>query len=305
MIALKNIVYLLLRMNNITDNKMLTRDLIKKGLVGVLSLLFISSCMGGAKKTIDSSQITWDSIAIDKVLSINEDSIRYDIQLKFLYPKNDTSLYRLVLNRMFGDSIEGLSPKELLEQECYSFIDENDRALKIVELDSAQANTPREVAEDEYSPDYNFFEENSLMYADSIVVSIQYYNYAYMGGAHGMDNYFYLVYDRAKKDIITESDLFDEANMDSFQQVFTKLLIEKMKKEYDTYDSEEPMWQSMETVKPNGNFYLTEHSLIYQFNHYEIGAYAMGTPVLEIPYELIKALVKENSPIARILRARK
>ncbi len=286
---------------------MLKKKLIKYVSLCLATMTLLSSCFGGQKaQQGEGEALTWDSLHYEAVLAINNDSIRYDIEQSFLFPKNDSILARLNLQRYFGDSLANVNPDSLLKAMAYSSIDEDDKALGVVELDSAKASIPRpEHPTWGAYPDYNFFNENALMYADDNVVSIQYYNYAYLGGAHGMGAYSYLVYDRAKKEVITEADLFDEANRGDFEVIFTKHLIEKMKKEYESYDPEEPMWQSMESVKPNGNFYLTKHNLVYQFNNYEIGAYALGAPTLAIPYELIQNLVKEDSPIARIIKKEK
>ncbi len=286
---------------------MLKTNLIKYASFCLATMTLLASCLGEQKtQKEEGGSLTWDSVHYEAVLAINNDSIRYDIEQSFLFPTNDSTLARLNLQKYFGDSIVNADPDSLLKAMAYGSIDEEDEALGVVELDSAAASTPRpENPTWGNYPDYNFFNENALMYADDNVVSIQYYSYAYLGGAHGMGAYSYLVYDRAKKEIITEADLFDEANRGDFEVLFTKLLIEKMQKEYETYDPEEPMWQSLENVKPNGNFYLTDHNLVYQFNHYEIGAYALGTPILEIPYELIQSFVKEDSPIARIIKAKK
>ncbi len=286
---------------------MLKKNLIKLVWLSLSTLFVLSACTGNkSKQKLEREKITWDSVHYEAVLAINKDSIRYDIEHNFIFPTNDTVLYRLNMQKVFGDSLVSSTPDSLLKAMAYSFVDEEDKALGMVELDSVAASIPR--AENptwgDY-PDYSFFNENSLLYADDNVISIQYYSYAYLGGAHGMGAYYYLPYDRLEQDIITEIDLFDETNKGDFEQLFTKLLLEKMKAEYETYDAEDPMWQSLENVKPNGNFYLTEHNLVYQFNHYEIGAYSMGTPKLEIPYELIQSFVKEDSPIARIIKAKK
>ncbi len=286
---------------------MMKTKLIKYASLCLATIMLFSSCSGEQKAQQNGeNSLAWDSVRYEVVLAINNDSIRYDIEQTFLFPTNDSTLSALNLQKYFGDSVRPSNPDSLLKAMAYSTIDEEDKALGMVELDSVSANTPRpENPEWGNYPDYNFFNENTLMYADDNVVSIQYYNYAYLGGAHGMSAYSYLNYDRVKKEVITEADLFDEANRGDFEVIFTKHLIEKMKKEYETYDPEEPMWQSLENVKPNGNFYLTAHNLVYQFNHYEIGAYALGAPILEIPYELIQSLVKEDSPIARIIKAKK
>ncbi len=50
----------------------------------------------------------------------------------------------------------------------------------------------------------------------------------------------------------------------------------------------------------NDNFLITDSSLVFYYNNYEITAYAFGPTELIIPFSKIKSLVEEKSLIKSI-----
>jgi hypothetical protein len=56
-----------------------------------------------------------------------------------------------------------------------------------------------------------------------------------------------------------------------------------------------------DSIKPNGNFYITDESINYVFNPYEIAPYYMGQTEVSLPFSMIKGLLKPNSIIAYLV----
>ena len=52
----------------------------------------------------------------------------------------------------------------------------------------------------------------------------------------------------------------------------------------------------------NDNFLITDSSLVFYYNDYEITAYAFGPTELIIPYSKISALVEDQSPIIPFIK---
>ena len=50
-----------------------------------------------------------------------------------------------------------------------------------------------------------------------------------------------------------------------------------------------------DAIKPNGNFYITDESINYVFNPYEIAPYYMGQTEVTIPFARIRNILKPNS----------
>jgi hypothetical protein len=56
----------------------------------------------------------------------------------------------------------------------------------------------------------------------------------------------------------------------------------------------------LKAVKPNDNFFVTKGGVGFHFNIYEITPYAVGSFDAFIPFNELKGLLKENSPISHL-----
>jgi len=54
----------------------------------------------------------------------------------------------------------------------------------------------------------------------------------------------------------------------------------------------------VDAIKPNENFYITDESINYVFNPYEIAPYYMGQTEVVIPFYRLKDILKPNSIIS-------
>lgn len=118
-----------------------------------------------------------------------------------------------------------------------------------------------------------------VLYCDSNILSYQRELYTYAGGAHGMNTKTNYVFDIKTGKRLTEEDIFGQG----FERKIGKLLDEKAntlrsKSILPTEDEFYNDWY----IKPNGNFALTDSSIIYTFNPYEIAPYCFGIIDIEI-----------------------
>ncbi len=262
-----------------------------------LSLLALCSC-GGEKKSQDSAvdKLEWDSVSYKKSILFDNDSVRYEFDAVFCYPKNDSTIYNLCKMELYGSEDLEFGLDSILPRWAMNHISHIE-LHSVAEMDSLEAKG--EHADYGLRENYEYALKNRVLYESTECVSIEFFSFAYSGGVHGLEAYGHLVYDKQKNAIITEEDLFAEKNWGDFEEVFTKQVEATLKKEYKELIGDDGFFSE---AKPNNNFYLTDKSIIYRFNPYEIGPYAMGTPTLEIPYDMLKNIVKEDSPIARILK---
>lgn len=118
-----------------------------------------------------------------------------------------------------------------------------------------------------------------VLYYDSNILSYQRELYTYAGGAHGMNTKTNYVFDIKTGKRLTEEDIFGQG----FERKIGKLLDEKAntlrsKSILPTEDEFYNDWY----IEPNGNFALTDSSIIYTFNPYEIAPYCFGIIDIEI-----------------------
>jgi hypothetical protein len=53
----------------------------------------------------------------------------------------------------------------------------------------------------------------------------------------------------------------------------------------------------VDAIKPNSNFYITDESINYVFNPYEIAPYYMGITEVVIPFDRLKDMLNKPSVI--------
>lgn len=150
---------------------------------------------------------------------------------------------------------------------------------------------------------YSFFNEHNLegfsLLNDEKIYSYGINRYVFMGGAHGLTTLNYLNFDLKSGKQIMESDLFEAG----FHEVLTSLLktriVEQSNEDpnVETIISLDDTDYWVDAIKPNNNFYITDESLNYVFNPYEIAPYYMGITEVIIPFDRIKEMLKKPSVI--------
>jgi hypothetical protein len=130
--------------------------------------------------------------------------------------------------------------------------------------------------------------------------------YVFMGGAHGLETRNYYNFDLKTGKIISEKDLFKSNYVPELSELIKKRIVEESKEQKDTRDTEPIMsledtdfWA--DSIKPNGNFYITDEGINYVFNPYEIAPYYMGQTEVSIPFDRLTNILKSNSIIAYLV----
>ena len=118
-----------------------------------------------------------------------------------------------------------------------------------------------------------------VLYCDSNILSYQRELYTYAGGAHGMNTKTNYVFDIKTGKRLTEEDIFGQG----FERKIGKLLDEKANtlRSKNILPTEDEFYNDW-YIEPNGNFALTDSSIIYTFNPYEIAPYCFGIIDIEI-----------------------
>lgn len=127
-----------------------------------------------------------------------------------------------------------------------------------------------------------------------------------MGGAHGLETRNFYNFDLKTGKLITENDLF-KADYKSKLAELIKVRIVEESKEYKDEKNSEPVTSLEDTdfwtdsIKSNGNFYITDESINYVFNPYEIAPYYMGQTEVSLPFNRLKDLLKTNNIITYLV----
>ena len=134
------------------------------------------------------------------------------------------------------------------------------------------------------------------------IFSIDYMEYTYTGGAHANTEVEFRNYNLSNGDNIT----LDEIISPEKQNELTKIgeeefrILKQLSAEADL--GQAGFWFENNKFYLNDNFLITDSSLVFYYNNYEITAYAFGPTELIIPFSKIKTLVDDKSLIKPLVQ---
>lgn len=179
------------------------------------------------------------------------------------------------LNSAFVDKINKILDRDI--QEFLKAVDENTEAY---DGGFIKHNLPPLNYESAFDTPYN---KNGLL----CIVIENYYNNQ---GMHPDTERVSHIFDLKNNKELALSDIL--AN--GYENKIYDLFVDFVKKEYGQY-GDETVQNILEAVSKeiqNVKFYLSDNSLKIYFDVYQVGAYAMGYPTIEIKYDLNKDLFK-------------
>ena len=126
------------------------------------------------------------------------------------------------------------------------------------------------------------------------IFSVELSEYSYLGGAHPNTYINFVNYNLKSGEEIVLND-FININFENELNGIAESEFRKQKELSDTSDlGQAGFWFEDNRFKLNDNFLITDSSLVFYYNNYEITAYAFGPTELEIPYKKIKDLINSN-----------
>ena len=142
----------------------------------------------------------------------------------------------------------------------------------------------------------NYTIDAALTYnrADTRILSVSYYEYAYVGGAHGYGGVTSTNFDAKTGKILTLDDIGDVKG-----DIKTAILNDFSQNGYSTGGGLFPEWETTidtEIADNTLDWGMTYDCLYVQFDQYEIAPYAAGMFRIEIPYSELPGMKSEYLP---------
>ncbi|XUI51158.1 RsiV family protein [Psychrobacter sp. VH5] len=116
------------------------------------------------------------------------------------------------------------------------------------------------------------------------------HSYVFTGGAHGMPYSEYLTFDLNTKKQVTLDDMLIKGQKPRFEALAHKAYKTWVKTVDEDVSSYEKSWPFV----LSDNVTLTETGINIRYQHYSIGPYAYGMPVLSIPYSQLDKVIKPH-----------
>jgi len=267
-------------------------------LMSILATFLFFSCTQNIIKTQEKDLVKKYFLSNDT--SKGALSVDIEVEIPFAFTNKDIlkSIRTTIISNLFGDEYISHSNDSLVllfTKDLVADYKENNEPL-LSKMDKKNI--------------YSFNNEHVVsgfsLLSDKKIYVYGIERYVYMGGAHGLETRNYYNFDLKTGKTITEKDLFKSNYGAELSELIKKRIVEESKETKDTKDTE-PILTLEDTdfwadsIKPNGNFYITDESINYVFNPYEIAPYYMGQTEVSIPFNRLKNLLKPNSLISYLV----
>ncbi len=134
-------------------------------------------------------------------------------------------------------------------------------------------------------------EQQQVLVNDSDLLCIERSSYAFTGGAHGIENFRYLLIDHRKNLVLNRQNLFLPKSDSLLNSLITQVFRENNKVPVNQSLSEFGLFG--DTISANDNIFINYTGIGFYFNSYEIAPYAFGQSTVVIPFNKILPLMTE------------
>lgn len=133
--------------------------------------------------------------------------------------------------------------------------------------------------------------QGSIDFFNGKILCYKTYIETYTGGAHGHYSTNYIVFDMTDGSVISASDIFNEG----YKNGLSKILRNRAKTTNNW--SEEDLISNLNSpdeIEASDNFRISNDSITFVYNPYEIGSYATGIVTISVPFDEIKEFLKDD-----------
>lgn len=265
-------------------------------LITGLTTLFFFSCKPKTIKTVEKDYTNKYYLSTDTSKGSLAIDIQVEIPNKFHEQTILDSIRKSIISNLFGESYVSFTNDSVVPAFIADLVTDykNNNAPLLDQIDSTST--------------YSFNNEHTLsgfsLYNDKKIYVYGIERFVYMGGAHGLETRYYFNYNLKTGKLITESDLFINNYKTKLSDLIKQRIVEQSKE-----DSEEAPIMDLEntdywtdSIKPNGNFYITDEGINYVFNPYEIAPYSLGETEVSLPYDRLKDILKPDNLIEYLVK---
>ena len=181
--------------------------------------------------------------------------------------------------------------KELIQQNIRILYSEKNSSEEIGKILIRNKNKFLNIPEDSIDL-YELVEAVSIDYADARIICMSQMWHTYSGGAHGMYGNSYVNLDLVNNRRISLSDIIDTV---AAKSTVEKMLEQQFRKNFPFEEGEKLKDVLMvEKIPITENFMLTGKGIGFNYDPYEIAAYAYGQIFLIIPYKDLRSYLKPD-----------
>lgn len=278
--------------------------------VSLLSIIALVGCLYSCnfKSNNSTDDTTADTVAVKEVV-IKESyhlagdtaqpackvSVTIDVPTKYRQEGDGIRLQKMLSPLVFGDDYASDS---LFESSAQKAVASHIAAYKELEPEfekELKENGPS------YSCEWEFDYTLSTVYNRNDFFCYSLSTSEYTGGAHGMYSDLFYTIDLSDWHRIVLEDIFLPESTDQVNRV----LLDQLLKSQNLASPDSLLelgFFDTENIAANENFYLTDDSICWVFNPYEIACYATGQVQIAVPFKEIEMYMLPESPVRRLIK---
>ncbi len=257
--------------------------------LGLIVLLLAGCNLKKSDEVVRTTNYTYEEYY--PLMDGRVDSLHIAIAVEFpeKVPNDDLlePIQQNIKSEIFGDAYQYMDIKQAIEA-----------FTAMLKTEYRQNNLPvaeERRAENDPALDAILNEEqiisSMVMDVHNYILSYAVERYVFMGGAHGSNYRIFYNYDLNTGEQLHEEDIFVEG----YEEPLTELLLSNMvaqNEDVELIDDLKRYGYNVDEILPNDNFFLTDSSLVYVFNPYDIAPYSLGETEISIAYDQLQDLLQ-------------
>lgn len=289
--------------------------------ITVATLLFLLSigCNQSSKSvSTKDNQIKFDTLVVEKKHFLRNDTSSpfCELNVEFIYPIESSKvnlkrLQQLFIRSTLGRNYDDLSPEEAINQYVNNFVKNYETDAKIFDEDLFDLeNHPNlipqnmdEIDEDELRSNefYSYHETltNKVHFNQNNLLSFQVNQLNNKGGSATYSSYNNYVINLNTADLLSENDIFTPGYDVALQQLFANILLQQNEVK-SISDLEDLGYFGIQEIMPNRNFLIDNEGITYTFNKGEYSAYPLSAPIIFIPFNDLKTVLRNNTVVSKL-----
>lgn len=271
----------------------------------------------GGKTSMDNN-VVFDTIALNEQYFLDEkpSNPSCNIALHFVYPSQTNKplpeqLQKLFVKSIFGITYDSLSPSDAAKEYVQNYIDNYKKDAKLYrEHAGSAAKSDMETLYHENEHDdeetlpkifYSYYEilSDSIVFNRDNIISFQVKQSNNKGGAMSYNSYRNYVINFKTGTLMSENEIFNPGYDVALRTLFVNSLLNQNNVK-TVSELEELGYFGIDEIVPNKNFLIDDKGITYTFNKGEYSAYQLSAPVVFIPYNDIRSLLRTNTLVSKI-----
>lgn len=138
----------------------------------------------------------------------------------------------------------------------------------------------------------------NVVFNEEYLLCIEFSNFAFTGGAHGLLINKYKVVDLTNGKLIGLKDIFKQNSAEKLKLILNNQI--RIKHELPANKKLSAAGFFTDTIQPTENFYIMRSGIGFYYNNYEIAPYSAGHNDVFITYDALREILDPEGVIARI-----